>query len=57
MAVKHFTGVALDDPDPECVRKPETGSTATLLPLALKPRAISQRAPAAARPGGPGPQP
>jgi hypothetical protein len=57
MAVKHFTGVALDDPDPECVRKPETGSTATLLPLALKPRAISQQAPAAARSGGPGPQP
>ena len=57
MAVKHFTGVALDDPDPECVRKPEAGSTATLLPLALKPRAISPRPPAASRPVNSGPQP
>jgi mycofactocin radical SAM maturase len=57
MAVKHFTGVALDDPDPECVRKPEAGSTATLLPLALKPRAISPRPPAASRPVNSGLQP
>jgi mycofactocin biosynthetic radical S-adenosylmethionine protein MftC len=26
MAVKHFTGVGLDDPDPECVFAPESGT-------------------------------
>jgi mycofactocin biosynthetic radical S-adenosylmethionine protein MftC len=40
MAVKHFTGVALDDPDPECVFAPESGPTATVIPLALSPRPI-----------------
>jgi [mycofactocin precursor peptide]-tyrosine decarboxylase / 3-amino-5-[(4-hydroxyphenyl)methyl]-4,4-dimethylpyrrolidin-2-one synthase len=40
MAVKHFAGMALDDPDPECVRRPETGSLETLIPLALTPRRV-----------------
>ncbi len=40
MAVKHFTGTPLDDPDPECVFAPETGPTATVIPLALSPRPI-----------------
>ncbi|HEX3607713.1 MAG TPA: mycofactocin radical SAM maturase [Candidatus Dormibacteraeota bacterium] len=45
MAVKHFAGLALDDPDPECVRRPETGPLENLIPLALAPRAL--RVPAA----------
>jgi len=40
MAVKHFTGVALDDPDPECVFAPDAGPTATIIPLNLNPRPI-----------------
>jgi mycofactocin biosynthetic radical S-adenosylmethionine protein MftC len=40
LAVKHFTGTPLDDPDPECVLAPETGPAETVLPLALSPRAV-----------------
>lgn len=40
MAVKHFTGVGLDDPDPECVFAPDAGTTATMIPLKLHPRPI-----------------
>jgi mycofactocin radical SAM maturase len=40
MAVKYFTGTALDDPDPECVFAPDTGPTATFVPLSLSPRRI-----------------
>jgi mycofactocin radical SAM maturase len=40
MAVKHFTGTPLDDPDPECVLAPESGPTDTIIPLALSPRAV-----------------
>jgi mycofactocin radical SAM maturase len=46
MAVKHFAGLALDQPDPECVRRPETGPLENLIPLALAPRRV--RVPAAA---------
>ena len=41
MAAKYFTGIPLDDPDPECVFKPESGPTETILPLALSPRPIA----------------
>ena len=40
MAVKHFTGTPLDDPDPECVFTPESGPTTTIIPLTLSPRPI-----------------
>ncbi|HEY7199195.1 MAG TPA: mycofactocin radical SAM maturase [Candidatus Dormibacteraeota bacterium] len=40
MAVKHFTGTPLDDPDPECVFAPESGPTTTIIPLALSPKPI-----------------
>jgi mycofactocin radical SAM maturase len=40
MAVKHFTGTALDDPDPECVFAPESGPTTTVIPLTLSPKPI-----------------
>src|SRR2546430_391243 len=40
MAVKHFTGTPLDDPDPECVFAPESGPTTTIIPLTLSPRPI-----------------
>ncbi len=40
MAVKHFTDTPLDAPDPECVFKPETSPTTTILPLALHPRPV-----------------
>jgi mycofactocin radical SAM maturase len=45
MAVKHFTGTPLDDPDPECVFRPESGPTQVMMPLALAPRAISPARP------------
>jgi mycofactocin radical SAM maturase len=52
MAVKHFAGLALDDPDPECVRRPETGSLQNLIPLALAPRRVHVPAAVATRYGG-----
>ncbi len=52
MAVKHFAGLALDDPDPECVWRPETGPLETLIPLALAPRRVRVPAAAASRYGG-----
>ena len=52
MAVKHFAGLALDQPDPECVRRPETGSIENLIPLALAPRRVRVPAAVAARYGG-----
>jgi mycofactocin biosynthetic radical S-adenosylmethionine protein MftC len=52
MAVKHFAGLALDEPDPECVRRPETGSLENLIPLALAPRPVRVPAAVAARYGG-----
>jgi mycofactocin biosynthetic radical S-adenosylmethionine protein MftC len=51
MAVKHFAGMALDDPDPECVRRPETGSLENLIPLALAPRRVKVSTAAAERYG------
>jgi hypothetical protein len=52
MAVKHFAGLALDDPDPECVRRPETGPLQNLIPLALAPRRVRVPAEVATRYGG-----
>ena len=52
MAVKHFAGLALDDPDPECVRRPETGPLQNLIPLALAPRRVRVSAAVATRYGG-----
>jgi mycofactocin biosynthetic radical S-adenosylmethionine protein MftC len=52
MAVKHFAGLALDEPDPECVRRPETGPLENLIPLALAPRRVRVPAAVAARYGG-----
>ncbi len=45
MAVKHFTGVAQSEPDPECVFAPETGSTLNVIPLALNPQRLRTPAP------------
>jgi mycofactocin radical SAM maturase len=48
MAVKYFTGTPLDDPDPECVKKPESGDTRTLIPLSVvPPRPIRPAVPSA----------
>jgi mycofactocin biosynthetic radical S-adenosylmethionine protein MftC len=52
MAVKHFAGLRLDEPDPECVRRPETGPLENLIPLALAPRRVRVPAAVAARYGG-----
>jgi mycofactocin radical SAM maturase len=51
MAVKHFAGLALDQPDPECVRRPESGPLENLIPLALAPRRVRVLAAVAARYG------
>jgi mycofactocin radical SAM maturase len=51
MAVKHFAGLALDQPDPECVRRPESGPLENLIPLALAPRRVRVPAAVAARYG------
>jgi mycofactocin radical SAM maturase len=51
MAVKHFAGLALDQPDPECVRRPEIGPLENLIPLALAPRRVRVPAAVAARYG------
>jgi [mycofactocin precursor peptide]-tyrosine decarboxylase / 3-amino-5-[(4-hydroxyphenyl)methyl]-4,4-dimethylpyrrolidin-2-one synthase len=41
MAAKFFTGIPLDDPDPECVFKPEVATTDTIIPLTITPRPIA----------------
>lgn len=51
MAVKHHAGIPLTEPDPECVRRPETGPLETLIPLALAPRRVRVGAAAAIRYG------
>jgi mycofactocin radical SAM maturase len=40
MAVKHFTGTPLDDPDPECVRKPDEAPIPLSIPLRSSPRPL-----------------
>jgi radical SAM protein with 4Fe4S-binding SPASM domain len=49
MAVKHFTDTPLDDPDPECVFRPETQDTRVMIPLVLRPKPVRGRGAVSAR--------